>query len=183
MILPVTVYGNPVLRKVGKDIDPDYEGLQQLIENMWETLYHAEGIGLAAPQVGKPIRLFMIDLDPLSEEYPEYKGLKKVFINAHILEREGEEVTDEEGCLSLPGIRENVPRKDRIRIQYMDENFKEYDEVYEGWAARVIQHEYDHIDGKLFIDYISPIRRRMIKSRLIAISKGKVNTSYRLKPN
>lgn len=181
MILPVTVYGNPVLRKVAKDIEPDYEGLPQLIENMFETLYHAEGIGLAAPQIGKPIRLFIIDLDPLSEEYPEYKGLKKIFVNAQIIEREGSEAVDDEGCLSLPGIRESVARKNRIRIQYQDEHFKAYDEVYEGWAARVIQHEYDHIDGKLFIDHISPLKRRMLKGKLMAISKGKVNTSYRIR--
>lgn len=181
MILPVTVYGNPVLRKVATDITPEYDGLQDLIKNMFETMYFAEGIGLAAPQVGKPIRLFMMDLSPLSDEFPEYENFKKVFINAQIIEREGDAVTDEEGCLSLPGLRENVARPNRIRIQYMDENFKEYDEEYEGWAARVIQHEYDHIDGKLFIDYISPLRRRLLKGRLTAISKGKVDTKYRIR--
>ncbi len=182
MILPVTVYGNAVLRKVAQDITPEYEGLSELIENMFETMYFAEGIGIAAPQIGRAIRLFIIDLRPMEEEFPEYADFKKVFINAQILERDGEPVTDEEGCLSLPGIREKVERLDKVRIKYMDENFVEHDEEYEGWAARVIQHEYDHIDGKLFIDYINPMRRRMIKTKLTAISKGKVNTKYRIKP-
>ncbi len=181
MILPVTVYGNPVLRKVAQDITPEYEGLADLIKNMFDTMYFAEGIGLAAPQVGKPIRIFMMDLSPLAEEFPEYQDFKKVFINAQILERSGEPVSDEEGCLSLPGIREKVERPDKIRITYVDENFVKYDEVYEGWAARVIQHEYDHIDGKLFIDYISPLRRRLLKGRLTAISKGKVEAKYRIR--
>lgn len=181
MILPVTVYGNPVLRKVAADITPELNGLQDLIKNMFETMYFAEGIGLAAPQVGRPIRLFMMDLSPLAEEFPEYKDFKKVFINAQITERSGSEVVDEEGCLSLPGLRENVQRLDKIRITYQDENFNNYDEEYEGWAARVIQHEYDHIDGKLFIDYISPLRRRLLKGKLLGISKGKVDTKYRIR--
>lgn len=181
MILPVTVYGNPVLRKVAKDITADYEGLGDLIKNMFETMYFAEGIGLAAPQVGRPVRIFMMDLSPLADEFPEYADFKKVFINAQIIDRSGEAVSDEEGCLSLPGIREKVERLDKIRIKYMDENFNELDEEYEGWAARVIQHEYDHIDGKLFIDYISPLRRRLLKGRLQAISKGKVDAKYRIR--
>lgn len=181
MILPVTVYGNPVLRKVATDISPEFDGLQDLIKNMFETMYFAEGIGLAAPQVGRPIRLFMMDLSPLAEEFPEYEDFKKVFINAQIVERSGEPVSDEEGCLSLPGLRENVERLDKIRITYQDENFNSYNEEYEGWAARVIQHEYDHIDGKLFIDYISPLRRRLLKGKLFAISKGKVDTKYRIR--
>ncbi len=182
MILPVTVYGNAVLRKVGVDITPDYDELPKLIDNMFETMEFAEGIGLAAPQIGRAIRLFVIDLRVMAEEFPEFADFKKVFINAQILERSGEPVVDEEGCLSLPFIRENVERSDKIKIRYEDENFVEHEEEYEGWAARVIQHEYDHIDGKLFIDYISPLRRRMLKGKLQAISKGKVNTKYRIRP-
>lgn len=182
MVLAVTVYGNPVLRKVAQNIDPDYADLEKLIADMFETMYFAEGVGLAAPQIGRPIRLFIMDLSPMEEEHPEYANFKKVFINAEIVERSGDYVTDEEGCLSVPGIRERVERQDRIRIKYQDENFNSYDEVYEGWAARVIQHEYDHIDGKLFVDFISPLRRRLIKGKLFAISKGKVDTKYRIRP-
>ena len=181
MILPVTVYGHPVLRKVAQDISPDYPDLSNLIENMFETMTFAEGIGLAAPQVGLSIRLFIIDLSPMGEENPEFSDFKKVFINAKILERDNGEELEEEGCLSIPHIRERVLRKNRIRIKYLDEKFEEHDEVYEGWIARVIQHEYDHIDGKLFVDKISPIRRRLIKSKLVAISKGKVSVRYKIK--
>lgn len=181
MILPVTVYGHPVLRKVATNIQPEYEGLDELIENMFVTMRFADGIGLAAPQIGLSIRLFVIDLSPMAEDEPEFAGFKKVFINAKILEISGEEVVEEEGCLSLPNIREKVLRKSTIRIQYLDEKFVQQDEVYEGWIARVIQHEYDHIDGTLFVDRISPLRRRMIAGKLNSISKGKVSTSYRIK--
>jgi peptide deformylase len=181
MILPVTVYGHPVLRKVATNIQPEYEGLDELIENMFVTMRFADGIGLAAPQIGLSIRLFVIDLSPMAEDEPEFAGFKKVFINAKILEISGEEVVEEEGCLSLPNIREKVLRKSTIRIQYLDEKFVQHDEVYEGWIARVIQHEYDHIDGTLFVDRISPLRRRMIAGKLNSISKGKVSTSYRIK--
>lgn len=181
MILPVVVYGHPVLRKVGKDISSDYPKLSELIENMFQTMHNAEGIGLAAPQVGLSIRLFIIDLSPMGAEHPEYVNFKKVFINAQIMEREGDEEYEEEGCLSIPNIRERVIRKNRIRIKYLDKNFAEHDEVYEGWIARVIQHEYDHIEGKLFVDLISPLRRRLIKNKLVAISKGKMSAAYKTK--
>lgn len=180
MILPVYLYGQPVLRKVGEDITPDYPGLEKLIKDMFETMYHADGVGLAAPQIGLPIRLFVIDLDVLSEEFPEYKDRQLVMINAHILDRDGEDVTREEGCLSLPNIHENVTRKNRIRIKYCDEKFVEHEEVFDGFAARVVQHEYDHIDGKMFIDHISLIRKQLIKGKLNSILTGKVRTSYRV---
>ncbi|TCO06837.1 peptide deformylase [Natronoflexus pectinivorans] len=181
MIYPVVVYGHPVLRKVAEEIDSDYEGLSQLIEDMWETMYKADGVGLAAPQIGIPIRLFVIDGNDLAEDFPELNGFKKVFINAEIVEFEGSKVNEAEGCLSLPGIREEVSRPGKIRIRYDDENFVEHDEVYEGFAARIIQHEYDHIEGKLFVDYLSPLRKRLIKRRLNAISEGKAETSYKIK--
>ena len=183
MILPVTVYGHPVLRKVASDIQPDYPGLDELIENMFITMHYADGIGLAAPQIGLSIRLFVIDLSPMGEDAPEFADFKKIFINAKIVEISGEEVVEEEGCLSLPNIREKVTRKSKIRIQYMDEKFVSHDEIYEGWIARVIQHEYDHIDGTLFVDRISPLRRRMLAGKLNAIAKGKVSTSLPIKIN
>lgn len=182
MIYPIYTYGQPVLRKVAEPIDASYLDLSNVIANMFETLYHSDGIGLAAPQVGLSIRLIVIDLAPVSETKAELRGFKKVLINAEILERSGEETKDEEGCLSLPGIHETVPRKDKIVIRYCDENFVEYTETYEGYAARVIQHEYDHIDGHMFIDHISPIRRQLIKGKLLAITKGTVRCSYKIKP-
>ncbi len=179
MIYPVVVYGHPVLRKVAKDIDSDYEKLDELIESMWETMYKADGIGLAAPQIGKPIRLFVIDGDALKEEFPELSGLKKVFINAQIKLLESKEEFLSEGCLSLPTIREDVKRPSKIRISYQDENFDAVEEEYDGFAARVIQHEYDHIEGKLFVDYLSPLKKRLLKSKLNKIAKGEVNIGYR----
>lgn len=181
MILPVVVYGHPVLRKVAEDITPDYEGLSQLIDNMFQTMYKAEGVGLAAPQVGQAIRLFVIDASPMEEDYPELKDFKKTFINAHIVETSGEIVSDSEGCLSLPGIREDVKRPSTVRIKYVDENFVEHDEVYSGWGARVIMHEYDHIDGKMFVDHLSPLKKKFIKGKLLNITKGNVDVSYRIK--
>lgn len=181
MILPIYTYGQPVLRKVAEDIDSDYPKLDELIENMFQTMEHADGIGLAAPQVGLPIRLVVIDLDALSEDMPELKGVKRVFINGYIEEREGEEVAMDEGCLSLPGIHETVKRKDKIRLRYMDENFEQHEEVVEGFLARVIQHEFDHLDGKMFIDHISPLRKQMIRGKLNALVKGKARTSYKIK--
>jgi len=181
MILPIYTCGQPVLRKVAEDIDSDYPKLDELIENMFQTMEHADGIGLAAPQVGLPIRLVVIDLDALSEDMPELKGVKRVFINGHIEEREGEEVAMDEGCLSLPGIHETVKRKDKIRLRYMDENFEQHEEVVEGFLARVIQHEFDHLDGKMFIDHISPLRKQMIRGKLNALVKGKARTSYKIK--
>ena len=159
MILPIYVYGQPVLRKVAEDITPDYPNLKELIENMFETMVHADGVGLAAPQIGLPIRVVTITLDPLSEEYPEFKDFNKAYINPHILEVGGEEVSMEEGCLSLRGIHETV----------------------EGYLARVMQHEFDHLDGKMFIDHISPLRKQMIKGKLNTMLKGKARSSYKMK--
>ncbi|MBI2270980.1 MAG: peptide deformylase [Bacteroidetes bacterium] len=191
MIFPIVAYGDPVLKKVGVDIDKDYPGLEQFIADMFDTMYDASGVGLAAPQVGRSIRLFIIDPSPFAEDtdddgkpLEEYKGLKdlkKVFINAKILEEEGEEWKFNEGCLSIPKIREDVLRLPKIRIQYYDEHFKKHIETYEGIAARIIQHEYDHIDGKLFVDRINPMRRKMLKGKLDDITKGKVDVAYKMR--
>ncbi|HBT84397.1 MAG: peptide deformylase [Fermentimonas sp.] len=183
MILPIYIYGHPVLRKVTQDIDPEtYPNLNELIDNMFETMYHAEGVGLAGPQVGLEDRIFVVDLSPLADDdHPEFKDFKKVFINAHITERTGDMEIVEEGCLSIPGIHEKVAREDEIRIKYLDENLQPHDEVYKGYMARVIQHEYDHLDGILFTDKISLLRRRMIKGKLSNLEKGKVNCDYRVK--
>lgn len=181
MILPVYVYGQPVLRKVAEDITPDYPNLKELIRNMFETMDHADGVGLAAPQIGLPIRVVVVDLDVLSEDYPEYKGFRKAYINAHILEVSGEEVSMEEGCLSLPGIHESVKRGNKIRVKYLDEDLVEHDEIVEGYLARVMQHEFDHLDGKMFIDHLSPLRRQMIKGKLNAMLKGKAHCTYKVK--
>ena len=181
MVLPIYIYGQPVLRKVAEDITPDYPELKQLIQNMYETMNKTEGVGLAAPQIGLPIRLVVIDLDVLSDEYPELKGFRKTFINAHVLEVMGEEVSMDEGCLSLPGIHEAVKRGTIIRVKYMDEDFVEHEEVVDGYLARVMQHEFDHLDGKVFTDRIAPLRKQMVKSKLAAIMKGKVACHYRTK--
>lgn len=181
MILPVFVYGQPVLRKVAEDITQDYPELDTLIQNMFDTMAHADGVGLAAPQVGLSIRVVVINLDVYADEKPEFKGLRKVFINAHILEADGEEIAMEEGCLSLPGIHESVKRKDRIRIKYVDEHFVAHDEVIEGFLARVIQHEFDHLEGKMFIDHISPLRKQMIRGKLNAMLKGQARCHYKVK--
>ena len=182
MILPIYIYGHPVLRKEAKDIDSSYPNLKELIDNMFETMYNAEGIGLAAPQVGLDDRIFVVDLAPLADEdNPEYKEFKKVFINARILNRSGEMTTYEEGCLSIPGINESVPREDTIEIEYLDENLEPHRETFTGFTARVIQHEYDHVDGILFTDHISAIRKRLIKSKLAGMSKGKVSCHYRVR--
>lgn len=179
MILPIYVYGQPVLRKVAEDITPDYLGLKELIANMFETMDHAEGVGLAAPQIGLPIRVVVVDLDVLSEDYPEYKNFRKAYINPHILEVSGEEISMEEGCLSLPGIHESVKRGNRIHVTYMDEDMVEHDEVVEGYLARVMQHEFDHLEGKMFIDHLSPLRKQMIKGKLNAMLKGKAHCTYK----
>lgn len=181
MILPVYVYGQPVLRKVAEDIAPDYPNLKGLIRNMFETMSHADGVGLAAPQIGLPIRVVTIDLDVLSDDFPEYKDFRKAYINAHILEVSGEEVAMEEGCLSLPGIHETVKRGSRIRVKYLDEDLVEHDEIVEGYLARVMQHEFDHLDGKMFIDHLSPLRKQMIKGKLNAMLKGKAHCTYKVK--
>lgn len=179
MKLPVYLYGHPVLRKVAEDIAPDYPDLQSLIEQMKESMYESDGIGLAAPQIGKSIRLLVIDADILKDDFPECKGFKRVMINAHILEFGEETRSENEGCLSLPGIQEKVERPTSIRIAYMDENFKAHEEEISGFAARIVQHEYDHLEGKLFVDHISSLRKQMIKSKLNKILKGQVRTSYR----
>jgi len=183
MILPIYIYGQPVLRKITEDIDPDnYPNLNELIGNMFETMYLADGVGLAAPQVGLTDRIFVVDLSPVaSEEHPEFRDFKRVFINAHITERSGELELVEEGCLSIPGIHENVPRENEIRIAYLDENLQPHNETYAGFMARVIQHEYDHLDGVLFVDKISPLRKRMIRGKLTNMEKGKVSCDYRIK--
>ena len=182
MILPIYLYGQPVLRNVAKDIPSDYPKLKELIANMFETMYNADGVGLAAPQIGLDIRLFVIDLEPLAEDNPLYKDFKKVFINPQIIEYKGEVVKMDEGCLSLPGINESVEREESIRIKYLDENWESHEEEYGDFFARCIQHEYDHIEGKLFIDKISGIRKQLIKSKLNNLIKGRVNCHYRVKP-
>ena len=181
MILPIYLYGQPVLRKVAEDITPDYPELGKLIEDMFETMHSAEGIGLAAPQIGLAIRLVVVDLDVLAEDFPEFKDFRRVYINAHILETSDDTESMEEGCLSLPGIHEKVTRPTRIHVKYMDENFVEHDEWVDGYLARVMQHEFDHLDGKVFTDRISPLRKQMIKGKLSNLIKGKVNCSYKVK--
>jgi peptide deformylase len=181
MILPIYLYGHPVLRKVTKDISPDYPDLKVLLDNMFETMYNAEGVGLAAPQIGLEDRILVVDLSPFAKDDQTLMNFKRVFINAHIIERDGDEISSEEGCLSIPNIHESVARKNKIRIQYADENFQLHDEVYEGMKARVIQHEYDHLEGVMFVDRISGIRKQMIRSKLNRMAKGDVNCSYRVK--
>ncbi len=185
MVLPIFLYGSSVLREVAKPIDKDYPNLKELIDNMFETMHNADGIGLAAPQIGLPIRLFIIDISPLDTEkaFAELKNYPKtkIFINAEIIERYGDMTVHEEGCLSLPNINEKVSRPDKIKIKYSDENFEEHIEEYEGYFARIIQHEYDHIDGKVFTDHISPLRKQLIKSKLMDIVKRKMDCRYRFK--
>ena len=188
MILPVIASGSPVLRKVGIDIDKDYPNLAELIENMEETMVNAQGVGLAAPQIGKAIRLFLVDTTPfgadeeLEDDEREFlSNFKKVFINAKMLKEEGEEWAFNEGCLSIPDVREDVFRKERITIEYFDENFEKHTDVIDGIAARVVQHEYDHIEGILFTDKISSLKKRLIKKKLENISKGKIRADYRMK--
>lgn len=183
MILPIYTYGQPVLRKVAEDIDADYPELKKLISDMWETLANSEGIGLAAPQIGKAIRLVLIDLDPLSEDFPEYKDFKKVYINANIIEfdENSKKESSQEGCLSLPAIHENVTRPTRIHVEYDDEDFNHHDEWVEGYLARVMQHEFDHLDGKMFIDRLSPLRKQLIKAKLKALLQGRFQCGYKTK--
>ena len=182
MILPIYIYGQPVLRKVAEDITPDYPELKQLIADMWETLAESEGIGLAAPQIGRSIRLVVIDLDVISEDFPEYKGFRRAFINPHIVEKDDTNTdVSEEGCLSLPAIHEKVTRPTRIHVQWQDEDFTPHDEWIEGYLARVMQHEFDHLDGHMFIDHISPLRRQLIKSKLKALTQGRYHCGYKTK--
>lgn len=180
MFLPIVAYGHPTLKKVSVDIDKDYPDLDKLIENMWESMYESKGVGLAAPQINLNIRLFLIDAEPFKEEYPEAEGQKKVLINAQILKEEGEEWAFQEGCLSVPEVHEEVMRNPRIHIQYYDENWEFHDEWIDGIVARIIQHEYDHIDGKIFIERLSSMRKMLLKRRLSDITLGNISTSYRM---
>ncbi|PID69797.1 MAG: peptide deformylase [Flavobacteriales bacterium] len=187
MILPIVAYGHPVLRKVCKEIDSDYPHLKQLIADMHETMDNASGVGLAAPQIGRDIRLFIVNTEPFSEsedldkkEKEVLKNFKRVFINAKILEENDEQWTFTEGCLSIPGINEDVSRNKKLTITYYDENFKKHTEELSGLPARVVQHEYDHIEGKLFTDKLSSLRKRLLKRKLEKITKGKVDTDYRM---
>jgi len=190
MILPIVAYGDPVLKKKAEDISKDYPNLDTLLVNMFETMYNAYGVGLAAPQIGLPIRLFLVDTAPFSddelseEDQIMLKSFKRVFINAQILNEEGQEWAFNEGCLSIPDVREDVFRKPKITVEYLDENFNTHTEVFEGLIARVIQHEYDHIEGVLFTDKLSGLKKRLIKGKLTKISKGEIDVDYRMRfPN
>ena len=188
MILPIVAYGHPVLRKVAQDITPDYPNLKEFIADMWETMYYSNGVGIAAPQVNRDIRLFVIDSEQIinnldedeKDEYPNDKGLKAVFINAHVTELDGEEWAYNEGCLSIPKIREDVYRAESVTIEYQDENFEHHTKTFNGITARVILHEYDHIEGKLFIDYLKPLKKKLLKGKLDDISKGKIKVDYKM---
>jgi peptide deformylase len=187
MILPIVAYGAAILRKVSEPINADYPNLKVLIEDMWETMYESNGVGLAAPQINKNIRLFVVDseqifsnAEPEDETYPDAPGVKRAFINAQIVELSGKEWVYNEGCLSIPKIREDVTRHETVKLSYMDENFVEHIETFSGMTARVILHEYDHIEGKLFIDYIKPLRRKMLQGKLNDINKGKVRVDYKM---
>lgn len=181
MILPIYVYGQRVLREKAEDITPDYPNMKELIGNMFETMDRAEGVGLAAPQIGLPIRMVVVSLEALADEKPEFKGFRKAYVNAHIVETGGETVSMEEGCLSLPGIHENVKRPDKIHVTYLDENMSPHDEWVEGYLARVLQHEFDHLDGTMFIDHLSPLRKQMIRGKLNKMVEGKVRCAYKVR--
>lgn len=188
MILPIVAYGAPVLRTIAKDISSEHPGLDKLIEDMWETMYASNGVGLAAPQVNKDIRLFIIDSAQIfanqDEEdrgqYPDEPGVKQLFINAHIIEMGGNEWGYNEGCLSIPKIREDIQRPSQVTIEYLDENFLQHSRTFSGITGRIIQHEYDHIEGKLFIDYLKPLKRKLLKGKLDDISKGKIKVDYKM---
>jgi peptide deformylase len=179
MTYPIVIYGHPMLRKIAAEINKDYPGLDQLIEDLFETMYHSEGMGLAAPQIGKSIRIFVIDGTPVAEDEPSLAGFKKAFVNANISERCGDMQPMNEGCLSIPGLREEVMRESHIRISYYDENWQYHDDVFDGYKARIIQHEYDHLEGILFTDKVSPLKRRLLKGKLTAISKGLFEADYK----
>lgn len=181
MILPIYAYGHPVLKRVAEPITEDYEDLEELIENMWDTMYHASGVGLAAPQIGRSIRLFVVDTQQLQEEGKEDKGIKRVFINPEKIEESGEEFSYEEGCLSIPDIRADVDRKETLKLTYFNEEFEKVTEEFEGMEARVIQHEYDHLEGILFVEKISPLKRNIIRRKLDKIRKGKVKSDYEMR--
>jgi len=181
MTLPIYIYGSPVLRKEARTVEQNEEGLQEFIHNLWETMYHSDGIGLAAPQVGKSMRIFVIDGTPLAEDDPSLTDFKVTFINPEILERGGDDKTFEEGCLSIPNLREEIVRPEKVRIRYYDKEFNLHEEEYGGIAARIIQHEYDHLDGILFTDRVGPLKKRMLRNKLNAISKGKFDVTYKVK--
>ncbi len=181
MVFPIVIYGSPLLRRVSQDINKDFPELDKLIEDMFETMAISDGVGLAAPQIGKSIRLFVIDGTPMAEDDPSLEGFKKVFINAKILEEEGDKWGFSEGCLSIPEIREEVMRQEKVTIEYYDENFVYHKETFDGVKARIIQHEYDHLEGILFVDKVSPIRKKLIKGKLMNIAKGKVQAAYKTK--
>jgi peptide deformylase len=188
MILPIVAYGAPILRTVSKDITPDYPDLQKLLADMWETLYASSGVGLAAPQINRDIRLFLVDStqvfdnqdDDEKGRYPDEPGVKQVFINAHIKTLNGEEWAYNEGCLSIPKIREDIVRNETVTLEFVDENFEPHTATYRGITARIILHEYDHIEGKLFIDYLKPLKRKLLKGKLDDISKGKIKVDYKM---
>lgn len=188
MILPIVAYGTPILRQVSKEITQDYPDLAKLIEDMWETMYSSNGVGLAAPQVNRDIRLFIIDSRQVFEnleenekdKYPDGPGIKQVFINAHVVAVDGEEWSYNEGCLSIPKIREDISRSEEVTLDFLDENFEPYTETYNGISARIILHEYDHIEGKLFIDYLKPLKRKLLKSKLDDITRGKISVDYKM---
>ena len=187
MVLPIVAYGDPVLKKRGQNIDSEYPGLKQLIADMFETMENAPGVGLAAPQIGRSIRMFVVDASPFAEdmeteeEVEMMKNFRKVFINPEILEEDGKEWAFEEGCLSIPSVREDVSRKSDIRMRYFDENFEEHEETFSGIPARIIQHEYDHVEGVLFTDHLNPLRRRLLKKRLGDVSKGNIEVGYKMR--
>jgi peptide deformylase len=188
MILPIVAYGDDVLKKKAEKITPDYPELKQLIADMFETMYNSKGVGLAAPQIGKSIRLFIVDASPFADDEEEdlshLEDFKKVFINAEMIEEEGKEWAFNEGCLSIPGIREDVYRHPNILLRYQDENFNTFEERFDGIAARIIQHEYDHIEGILFVEHLNPLKRRLLKNKLSNISKGEVKVDYKMRfPN
>lgn len=178
MKLPVYLYGHPVLREVTEDITPDYPDLKELIANMWETMYASEGVGLAAPQIGKSISVVVIDADPVAETFPDCAGKKMVLINPQVEVLDGETVTRAEGCLSLPGLSEDVKRVENIRVSYLDEDFQPREDVFTGFLARIVQHECDHLDGMVYIDHVSPIRKQLIRKKLHNIIDGKIRCDY-----
>ncbi len=188
MILPIVAYGHPILRKVAKDIQPDFPGFKALLENMWETMYYSNGVGLAAPQINQSIRMFVVDTMQIVEgfdeedkkEYPNEQPIKQVFVNAQVVATEGDLWAYNEGCLSIPKIREDVKRHQKVTIKYCDENFQEKTATFDGITARVILHEYDHIEGKLFIDLLAPLKRKLLKKKLTDISEGKVKMNYKM---
>ncbi len=187
MVLPIVAYGSPVLRAVSKDVDANYPDLEKFIADMWETMYNSNGVGLAAPQVNRPVRIFVMDSEQIFSneddedlDYPDSPGIKRVFINPKVVETYGDEWSYNEGCLSIPKIREDIMRKETVTLDYVDENFQPHRETFSGITARIILHEYDHLEGKLFIDYIKPLKRTLMKRKLDDISKGKVSVDYRM---